>query len=276
MKNNLTWLEIFSSLQGEGLRVGIPSVFIRMFGCNFRCQGFGMENGKLSDEYKTIDVKKYNHLKDLPLVKTGCDSYAAWDARCKHLNTKGSVDELIAKVKEIEPVLNRRDIVITGGEPLLAGWQAVYPELLWKLGAEGIDYFTFETNGTQMLSPKMKECIDHNNLEVIWSISPKLSVSGEPRDKAIVPEAVKSLISHGTGYFKFVVRGEEDLAEVEEVRSIYYNECGINLPVYLMPCGGCMDEYRENAPKVAALCIRENFLYSPRLHMDLFKNEWGT
>ena len=269
------WLEIFSSIQGEGLRVGIPSVFIRMFGCNFRCQGFGMENGKLSDEYKTIDVKKYSSLKDLPLVKTGCDSYAAWDSRCKHLVSKGTADELLDKIREVEPVINRRDIVITGGEPLL-GWQKLYPELLEKFVYLGIDYITFETNGTQMLSQEMKDCIERYKMEIIWSISPKLSVSGEPRDKAIVPEAVKSLIDHGTAYFKFVVRGEEDLEEIEEVRSIYYDECGINLPVYLMPCGGCMDEYRENAPKVAALCIKENFLYSPRLHMDLFKNEWGT
>ena len=270
----LQWLEVFASLQGEGLRVGVPSVFVRMFGCNFRCQGFGMEDGKLSDEYQKIDVKQYSDLKDLPLVKTGCDSYAAWDPRCKHLLSKGTPDDLIAKIKEVYPDLNRMDIVITGGEPLL-GWQKIYPELLEKLAADGIDYFTFETNGTQKLSDEMKECIERNDLEVIWSISPKLSTSGEPREKAIVPEAVKSLLDHGTAYFKFVVSGEENFEEIEEVRSIY-KDGGVELPVYLMPVGGCIEEYKQTAPRVAEFCIRRNFLYSPRLHMDLFKNEWGT
>ena len=255
--------------------MGVPSVFIRMFGCNFRCQGFGMKDGQLSDEYLTIDVKKYNNLKDLPLVKTGCDSYAAWDTRCKHLVTKGSVDDLLAKVGEVRSDLRKIDIVITGGEPLL-GWQKSYPELLVEFARRGVGYFTFETNGTQKLSEEMEEVISENNLEIIWSISPKLSGSGELRTKAIVPEAVKSLLDYGTAYFKFVVSGEENLKEIEEVRGIYYDQAGINLPVYLMPVGGCFEEYKQVAPKVAKVCMDNGYLYSPRLHLDLFKNEWGT
>ena len=33
--------ELFLSSQGEGLRVGHPSVFLRLFGCNFKCPSFG-------------------------------------------------------------------------------------------------------------------------------------------------------------------------------------------------------------------------------------------
>ena len=42
--------EIFYSAQGEGRFVGVPSVFLRTFGCNFTCPGFGMPRGEASKE----------------------------------------------------------------------------------------------------------------------------------------------------------------------------------------------------------------------------------
>ena len=37
--------ELFYSIQGEGRYMGVPSVFLRTFGCNFSCSGFGMPKG---------------------------------------------------------------------------------------------------------------------------------------------------------------------------------------------------------------------------------------
>ena len=37
----IRYSEIFYSIQGEGRWMGTPSVFIRLFGCNFECRGFG-------------------------------------------------------------------------------------------------------------------------------------------------------------------------------------------------------------------------------------------
>ena len=52
--------ELFYSIQGEGKYMGVPSIFLRTFGCNFTCGGFGMPKGKLSEERDTIAVNAEN------------------------------------------------------------------------------------------------------------------------------------------------------------------------------------------------------------------------
>ena len=53
--------ELFYSIQGEGRYMGVPSVFLRTFGCNFTCDGFGMPRGEQSKERDFIaaDIKKF-------------------------------------------------------------------------------------------------------------------------------------------------------------------------------------------------------------------------
>ena len=130
------YTEIFYSLQGEGKFVGTPSVFLRMFGCNFKCAGFGMPKGELSIEYLNINPNDYLDLGELPLVTTGCDSYASWDSRFKAFTTEAEVDDLVRELLWCTPnerwaELNGQDIhlVITGGEPLLSGQQRRWVEL---------------------------------------------------------------------------------------------------------------------------------------------------
>jgi organic radical activating enzyme len=87
--------EIFYSLQGEGQYVGVPSIFLRTFGCNFTCSGFGMPAGQLSTERDDVNADAYSDYRDLPLVSTGCDSYASWDPRFKHLSPLLSVGAIV-------------------------------------------------------------------------------------------------------------------------------------------------------------------------------------
>jgi organic radical activating enzyme len=65
--------ELFYSIQGEGRYMGVPSVFLRTFGCNFSCRGFGMPRGELSTEVESIAsrITEFKKYEELPLNNVG-------------------------------------------------------------------------------------------------------------------------------------------------------------------------------------------------------------
>jgi 7-carboxy-7-deazaguanine synthase len=87
--------ELFYSIQGEGSLVGVPSVFIRISGCNLRC--------------------------------AWCDTpYASWQPEGADLTLNQIVDEVKA-----HPA---RHVVVTGGEPMIAPEIIALTERLRGLG----------------------------------------------------------------------------------------------------------------------------------------------
>lgn len=275
--------ELFYSIQGEGRYMGVPSVFLRTFGCNFKCAGFGMPKGELSNEANNVDPSKYTEYKSLPLVSTGCDSYASWDPRFKHLSPMLTSDAIADAIVDALPYKEWRDehLVITGGEPLL-GWQKAYPDLLEHPKMQSLKELTFETNGTQLITDEFDEYLfqewtrfgrDYGN--ITFSVSPKLSISGEKWEDAIRPEVVQQYQLLGNTYLKFVVATKEDAEEAEQAVNEYRKE-GFGGPVYLMPVGGVESVYQLNARAVAVMAMERGWRYSDRLQVPLFKNEWGT
>jgi len=276
--------ELFYSIQGEGRFMGVPSVFLRTFGCNFKCSGFGLPKGQSSTEVDDIAevVHMFNKYEDLPLVSTGCDSYASWDPRFKDLSPMLTSDAIVDRIMEILPYKTWLDehLVITGGEPLL-GWQRAYPDLLSHDYMKPLKEITFETNGTQPITPEFKEYLldwsgaGVTNRGITFSVSAKLSCSGEKREEAIRPDIILDYQEIGYTYLKFVVATEEDAYEALEVMDIY-RLAGFEGPVYLMPVGGVESVYNMNNRKVAELAMKAGLRYSDRLQVPLFKNEWGT
>jgi organic radical activating enzyme len=275
--------ELFYSIQGEGRYMGVPSVFLRTFGCNFKCSGFGMPKGELSEEYLKVSPEHYTEYGQLPLVSTGCDSYASWDPRFKHLSPLMDTSAIADAIVDTLPYKEWRDehLVITGGEPLL-GWQRAYPDLLSHPKMAGLKEITFETNGTQKLTDEFKDYLVQwqmpnleFNREVTFSVSAKLSVSGEPASEAIRPDIVCSYQELGHTYLKFVIATEDDAEEALEAVDIYRAE-GFDGNVYLMPVGGVESVYTLNNRRVAELAMKMGLRYSDRLQVPLFKNAWGT
>ena len=274
--------ELFYSIQGEGRYMGVPSVFLRTFGCNFKCQGFGMPQGELSNEANNVDPSKYSDYRSLPLVSTGCDSYASWDPRFKHLSPVLDTDQIVDEIVRILPHRQWQDehLVITGGEPLL-GWQRCYPDLLDHDQMKDLKEITFETNGTQELTDEFRDYLlywqepEWYGREVTFSVSAKLPCSGEKWEDAIRPEVVRGYQDVGYVYLKFVVATAQDVQDA--VLAVHeFTQAGVNVPVYLMPVGGVESVYTLNNKSVALEAMKLGYRYSDRLQVPLFKNEWGT
>ena len=295
----LRYSEAFYSVQGEGKFVGVPSVFLRTFGCNFRCMNFGVDEKRNRTELHAdgirynaevkdlIDAKVHEtteKFEDLPIIHTGCDTYASIYPEFKHFNRQATVDEVVEHLLSLTPngkwvQENGQDVhlILTGGEPLLA-WQRLYVELFEHPRMQDLKNVTFETNTTQNLHDEFKNyLINQDRFEVTWSCSPKLSVSGEPWETAIKPDVASeySSVSGSDMYLKFVVATQDDFAEVEKAVSAYQS-AGVQCPVYLMPMGGRSEEYSLNVNDVAQACMDEGWRFTPRLHISLFGNAWGT
>ena len=278
--------ELFYSIQGEGRYMGVPSVFLRTFGCNFKCAGFGMPRDTISIEaddiaYTHANIESFQKYKDLPLVSTGCDSYASWHPAFKDLSPMLTSDAIADRIMEILPYNEWGDehLVITGGEPLL-GWQRAYPDLLSHPKMAGLKEITFETNGTQRLTPEFKEYLTDwflgsDEREVTFSVSAKLPCSGEKWEEAILPEIVCEYEKVGTAYLKFVIATEQDFEDAKRATE-EYRAAGFTGHVYLMPVGGVESVYALNNKNVALLAMKNGLRYSDRLQVPLFKNEWGT
>jgi organic radical activating enzyme len=265
--------------------MGVPSVFLRTFGCNFKCAGFGMPRGQLSEEAEEIGythklIKSFQKYEELPLVSTGCDSYASWHPDFKELSPMLTSEAIADRIMEIIPHNEWKDehLVITGGEPLL-GWQRAYPDLLNNSKMRDLKEITFETNGTQKLTPEFKEYLRKWNStvgkELTFSVSAKLPASGEKWEEAILPDVVCEYEQVGTAYLKFVVATEQDIADAECAVGAF-RSAGFKGHVYLMPVGGVESVYTLNAKNVALAAMKRGWRYSDRLQVPLFKNEWGT
>ena len=111
--------EIFKSIDGEGFHAGQVTVFVRLFGCNLRC--------------------------------VWCDTLTTWTEE-QHEKIYGrkpiwmTVDEIVAKVEDLEQGWPYKSICLTGGEPLMEENKELVTELIDRLIE--LNYaINIETNG---------------------------------------------------------------------------------------------------------------------------------
>ena len=169
--------EIFYSFQGEAEMAGKPTVWLRFFGCNLECNGFGQAEPTKPEThilpYKDFDVSSVERLEDLPVWNYGCDSSYSWSAKYKRLvhdeTTEEIVDRLTNLMKSVDnpdgefihPVTNQdTQLAFTGGEPMLN--QPAMIDIVREFIRRGNPprTITVETNATKLLSADLKTFIE--------------------------------------------------------------------------------------------------------------------
>ncbi len=245
-------VESFFSLQGEGKRIGKPSLFLRLGGCNLSCKGFGCET-LLNDE-----------------ILTGCDSLYA-----VHPKFKTSWDYyneprfLIERLIRLTPNHKNFDFILTGGEPSLYFNNPILTSVLEHFHRQKIPLFV-ESNGSIFFefSPILKE--------LHFTLSVKLSLSLEKENKRINLKALQNILDNAKSvHFKFVLDSKNAVQSIAEIKSLLKQLSLKNNEIFLMPLGATNNELDKNLKTLAPLAIEHGFRLSDRLHIRLWDNKKG-
>ena len=284
------FVERWGVTQGEGQFVGVRSVFLRTFGCNLRCPSFGLEHGAVTEEPMLFarDIHKYKNISETPAAQFGCDSYFSVYPEFKSLSPMMEVQDVAQAILKacggslLDNYASPIHLILTGGEPMLPGWQKVYPELidwLYRLDpGSGVLKVTVETNGTQPLIKQFTEGkIFLPDVDLTWSVSPKLSVSGHTAEEAICPDVIASYLDQSNDlYLKFVVVNPSDFDEVDATVKRIQEACFTRLKVYIMPEGGTVGEYQKHSTlDLVGEAVKRGYNITPRLQVMIGANVTG-
>lgn len=236
--------ELFYSIQGEGVFAGVPSVFVRLAGCNLRC--------------------------------AWCDTSYALDGVESIAFDPQSLLELFAKngwYAKLGPE-SHVQLVFTGGEPMLQQEGILYQMKAFENMRDQNDipqlpYTAIETNGTVPIrQPEITKYI------TTAALSPKLENSGLPESQRYRPDVLKQYMEEFDYFFKFVIYSEEDMKEIV-LNYLVKLEIDNSL-IWLMPAGRTRQEIYSRATNIVELAKDYRFNYSPRLQVDLWEDERGV
>ena len=240
--------EIFFTVQGEGINVGKPAVFVRSSLCNLQC--FWCD----TDYTWNWEGTPFKHRTDTAF---GQQKYSKAEQIIEM-----TADEVVEWIGQYDC----RHVVITGGEPLMQ--QEGWIEVMNLLRILDPDYFfEVETNGTLIPTPEFDHFINQYN------VSPKLNNSGmreEIREKA---DAYEYFSKSEKSWFKFVVGNALDSAEVVTLMKRY------QIPrekILLMPLASDTKALDVTSDWLVEQCKLMNVRYCDRLHIRVFQGERGT
>jgi organic radical activating enzyme len=233
--------EIFTSIQGEGPRLGMLSLFVRLSECNLFCRWCDTAyTWRWTDKHEHEDDKVYDRRQ--------------WQVR---MTANELVDEITRR--------RRHRVIFTGGEPLVQ--HRMLFDVLRALRDISDSYeFEFETNGTIAPPP---EFIALCSLLVV---SPKLANASMERSITIRP-ALRTLLESPKSVLKLVAESNADFAEIRALQEQF------DIPsrrIWIMPRARSADDVARVGRAIIDRVIEGGYNYSTRLHLELFGEKQGT
>ncbi len=243
------------TIQGEGKFAGYPSILIRFSNCNLKC--------------------------------SFCDTKYSWVTKSKKTNNITNLNDFDNLINKLNKNKNIKRLMITGGEPLIYNNNEIFLKILKKYIIDKKWDVEIETNGSLLYNINQEFLsIFEDKYNAILNISPKFNKEFykslddyQNLEKGIL----KILYSNEINIqFKFVYDPEEESYQMNEFikRILQYDD---RIPIRLMPCTPNREDYKnhdtflkklnECSLKTVEYCIKNNYIFVPRLHLHLFKTE---
>ena len=275
----MLYSEIFKSIQGEGHYTGVTTVWLRFFGCNLECNGFGQKDPTDPSTYELpyleLPLHPMQTIEALPVFKYGCDSSYSWSKRFKHLQKNETVEEVATRL--LNKIKHDNHLAFTGGEPLLKAAQKNIVKILEYFVAYGkIPKITIETNGTREILPELHNMMQALDTEFFFSVSPKIFGTSGEKDR-ICPDIVAGYTrASEVGQLKFVCNGSEQSWDEIEDAIATFRHSKVNYPIWIMPVGATEESQHDNAAMVAEQTMERGYNVSARVHCYIWGNQIGT
>lgn len=240
---------IIKTIQGEGPSVGYPVTLVRFAGCQLKCT--------YCDTKWSLKIPK---VKPFDEVSNNIPPY--------EINYH-NVYEFLKFLRDIVGIGKR--VLFTGGEPFL------YTELMDEVTSYlRNNYFEIETNGLLLTDVKNREFLERRPGKIQLNISPKFDEYGHRYTKKFTDsiDIIDKTMDVKT-IFKFVYRQKLE----ENLLKFIDEKIPKNSEIVFSPMTPPLDikefdsKFRKSCLETTNFCIRNDFRYSPREHVFLFKDD---
>ena len=179
----LHYTEIFYSLQGEGRWTGVPSVFFRTYGCNFRCKKFGRDRDEVIELLEDAVVRIPEEIRQ-----------ARWmlKERQEFLEkTKREADEILGAARQQAERMVQRTEVVRAAEARARNVIDAAEEESRRLKNETEDFLDQRLGSFEILLGRLAKTVATGR--------ERLSIGSQPQPPAEAEEPIEQ--QHASGFF---------------------------------------------------------------------------